>query len=133
MVERCHESVEFVNYCQGVFNRPHRNQINEETLIGATLESLPLFKKKYSSNIGVDNHGHLGFFLTQPEEKFNNIHFLAFVLNNLGAATTAKYQYPLMMEAFKFLRVDEDFFGIKPSFDLSFNDFRARLTRKVRL
>ena len=127
VVDRCNESVEFVHFCQKVFNRPLMSTINEETLIGAMLESLPVFKKKHSSNIDVANHGHLDFFLNQSDAKFNNLHFLAFVLNNLGAASSDKYQYPLMLKEFNFLKVDEDFFGIKPSFNLNLSDLRAKL------
>jgi len=133
VVDRCNEGVEFIHHCQKVFNRPLRDSINEETLIGAMLESLPFFKNKYYKNIGVDNHGHLDFFLRNPEIKFNNLHFLAFVLNNLGAASSSKYEYPLMMREFDFLKevVDENFFGIKPSFNLSFDDMRTKLKNSL--
>lgn len=132
VVDRCNEQITFVHYCQEKFNYTKRNSINEETLIGATLESLPFLKEKYFCNIEIENHGHLDYFINEPNNKFNNIHFLSFVLKNLGAQHLEKYQYPLTLKEFKFLegKIDENLFQFKPSFNLSFKDLRKKLTEK---
>ena len=127
MLFRSDEGLGYVNYCQRHFGRPERDWINEETLIGATIDSMPFFKQKYYSNIGLDNHGHLEFFLNCQDIKFNNLHFLSFVLGKLGAQSHAKYLYPLMIKNFDFLRGMEgiELFGTtNPSFNLSLEEFR---------
>ena len=79
-VQRCHESLRFVHYCLSLFERPLRNKINEEVLIGSILETLPFFKEKHCSNICIENHGHLEFFLNRKDLEFNNLHFLCYGL-----------------------------------------------------